>query len=305
MSGVLLLLCLFGDVTAAQAETIGAPPTENPADAPAPVGDPPPPLGDIAPDTPPLPTTTEKTPPSSFVTPRKARGPQHFFPPYMLPPLGGAIGAIGGAVGGGVGAAYAVSDLLVGGITPFDQPDFITFAVLLSTPAFAALVAGFFVVALVVPEPDIDHFGNVAACSAAGCVGTWLLLGLGLGGGAGCGTATCPSGSDCHGCGNVSASNVGSVDDSVGIAAAAAAGIGAMLGMGTGFLIGKVLDDEVGNTSAANQRVGTAIGLVVGGGVGGGVGGVFVGVESSRALHRAQPRGSEHDEGLGELQLTP
>jgi hypothetical protein len=214
------------------------------------------------------------------------------------------VGAIGGGLGASVGAAYIFGDIAGLRLDTTVSSDLLSFAILLSTPAMAALVAGFVVVGLVVPEPRVEHFGNVAACSAAGCVGTWLLLGLGLGGGAGCGTAACPRGNDCDGCGNATGNaGRGGIDDSVGLPAAAAAGIGAMLGLGAGFVIGKAMDEEAGGGETLSQRYGAAIGIVVGGALGGGVGGLFVGTEIMLKRPRIVPRGGDSDEGLGELRL--
>ncbi len=187
-----------------------------------------------------------------------------------LPLLGGPfLGAVVGGVGSALGAAGGAVVLWSGAAAAL--PDLALFAVVVSTPALAALVAGLLVVALIVPHPGIDDFTSVVACSAVGCLGTWLILALAIGGGA--------SGCNPGGCGNGCGSGdpfggSGGGGDNRGMPAAAAAGIGAIVGLGAGALVGLGYDDS----SQTPMKLGASVGLVDGGLIGGAVGGFIVGM---------------------------
>jgi hypothetical protein len=182
------------------------------------------------------------------------------------PVLGAALGGFGALAGASVGAVLLFSTDFAAAV-----PEVFFLGIVLSTPALASLIAGFVVTALVVPHPDFDDFASVAACSAVGCVGTWLILALGFGGGlSGCNPSGCGSGADV--CGGSKGG-----DGTRGLPAAAGAGLGAIAGLGLGAFValaGTGVDD------AERLKPAAAIGIVVGGFVGGAIGGAIVGFNS-------------------------
>lgn len=245
-------------------------------DAP-PVGDPPPPPDD--------PTPPKRSPkPRSLRSHRSTTPPPEVATPVVVstgfgPLWAGSLGAVGGAVGAGAGAMLLLTGALV------LLPDIVLLAAVVSTPALAALVAGLLVVAMGVPHPTLDDFGTVAACSAAGCAGTWLVLLLGFGGGAGCNPGGC--GDPCsgtQGCNGFSSTRAAGAPSGhrsdIAMPAAAGAGIGALAGLLAGVAVGYGLENAGAlNPESVNQRAGAAVGLVAGGLVGGAVGGIIVGFD--------------------------
>lgn len=245
----------------------------DPVDAP-PVGDPPPPPTDPAERSSPTASPSTQTLP-----PPEATGARLTSSPGKGPVWAGTLGSVGGAVGAGAGAML----LLTGAL--FVLPDVVLAAVVISTPALAALVAGLVVVAMGVPQPTIDDFGSVAACSAAGCAGTWLVLLLGFGGGAGCDPGGC--GNPCsatQGCDPFShgtratGSAVGHRSD-IAVPAAAAAGLGSLVGLLLGVAGFVVVGDNTFDPANITLRASAAGGLVAGALVGGAIGGAIVGFD--------------------------
>jgi hypothetical protein len=245
----------------------------DPVDA-APVGDPPPPPTDPAERSSPTSPSTPTLPPPEATRPLLTSSPG------KGPVWTGSLGAVGGAVGASAGAML----LLTGAL--FVLPDVVLAAVVISTPALAALVAGLVVVAMGVPQPTIDDFGSVAACSAAGCAGTWLVLLLGFGGGAGCDPGGC--GDPCsatQGCDPFShgtratGAAVGHRSD-IAVPAAAAAGLGSLVGLLVGATAGYVVaGDNTFDPASITLRASAAGGLVAGALVGGAIGGAMVGFD--------------------------
>ena len=245
----------------------------DPVDAP-PVGDAPPPPTDPAERSSPTPSPSTPTLP-----PPEGTRPLLTSSPGKGPIWTGSLGAVGGAVGASAGAML----LLTGAL--FVLPDVVLAAVVISTPALAALVAGLVVVAMGVPQPTIDDFGSVAACSAAGCAGTWLVLLLGFGGGAGCDPGGC--GDPCsatQGCDlfshgtRATGSAVGHRSD-IAVPAAAAAGLGALGGLLLGVAGFVVVGDNTFDPANITLRASAAGGLVAGALVGGAIGGAVVGYD--------------------------
>ena len=271
---VMVMLTAVTDVRAQ--EPLPPPPLlSDTVDAP-PVGDPPPPPDDPTP--PPKPKSLRShrstTPSPEVSTPVVSTG--------FGPVWAGSLGAVGGAVGAGAGAMLLLTGALV------LLPDIVLLAAVVSTPALAALVAGLLVVAMGVPHPTIDDFGSVAACSAVGCAGTWLVLLLGFGGGAGCN----PGGgcgdpcSGTQGCNTFSSGGTRAAGapsghrSDIAMPAAAGAGIGALAGLLAGVAVGYALESPAAlSAESFNQRAGAAVGLVAGGLVGGAVGGIIVGFD--------------------------
>jgi len=246
----------------------------------APVGDPPPP-----PEAPPAPKPKPK-PKRSLRAARPTSPPPEVATPVVVstgagPLWAGSLGGVGGAVGAGAGAMLLLTGALV------LVPDIVLVAAIISTPALASLVAGLLVVAMAVPHPTVDDFGTVAACSAAGCAGTWLVLLLGFGGGAGCNPGGC--GDPCsgtRGCDGFSSGGTRAAGAPAGhrsdiaMPAAAGAGIGALAGLLAGLAVGYSLENPGALSPASvSQRTGAAVGLVAGGLVGGAIGGMVVGFD--------------------------
>lgn len=186
-------------------------------------------------------------------------------PLFSGPLLGATLGGVGAVAGASVGAVLLLSADFAAGV-----PELFFLGVVLSTPALASLIAGFVVTALVVPHPGFDDFASVAACSAIGCVGTWLILALGFGGGlSGCNPSGCNS---CNSCGP----GGGGGDGDRGLPAAAGAGLGAIAGLGVGAF---AVYAATGVDDVERMKPGAAIGILVGAFIGGAIGGAIVGFD--------------------------